>query len=209
MWETKSWFQYWFSIMGVTSSSWNLSLTLCWVFSVILKTSSHLDTSHMGPANGGPFPPVPLTLHPFWPLLWMVFMCAEIIYLLWLGSIWIYFPMNLLALGGRSGSPHHTVCRCEQRKEPRILEVIFLRGNSTSEKILTLLYKWCNGVSRFGESGCHSRITLPFFSYFYPWAKGAMIWRNQISSFQKPLHSPEIRAEAIPLICLFLPSHIC
>lgn len=26
---------------------------------------------------------------------------------------------------------------------------------------------------------------------------------------QKPLHSPETRAEATSLICLFLPSHIC
>ena len=53
---------------------------------------------------------------------------------------------------------------------------------------------------------CHSRLAHPLASSFCPWAKEAMPWRNYISSFQKPLHSPGIRAEATPLPCPFLPS---
>lgn len=39
--------------------------------------------------------------------------------------------------GERSGWPYHTFFRCEQRKGPQILEVIFFGGNSTSERILS------------------------------------------------------------------------
>lgn len=51
-----------------------------------------------------------------------------------LGSVWVNFTINPPALGKGQSWPYK---RCEQRKEPWILEVIFLEENSTSRRILS------------------------------------------------------------------------